>query len=57
MIEDVQPMTVRLPKPAHEQLRRLAFETPAEARESMNDIAVAAISAEIARRLNGKEKP
>lgn len=53
MTEDVQPMTVRLPRPLHEQLRRLAF----EARESMNDIAIAGITAEIARRLNGKEKP
>jgi predicted transcriptional regulator len=39
MTEDVQPMTIRLPKSVHERLRRLAFET----RQSMNDIAVAAI--------------
>ena len=37
--QDVQPMTVRLPKPMREHLRRLAFET----RQSMNDIAVTAI--------------
>jgi hypothetical protein len=43
-------MTIRLPRPLHEQLRRLAFETPPAARESMNDIAVAGITAEIARR-------
>jgi hypothetical protein len=45
----------------HEQLRRLAFETPADARESMNDIAVYGIGAEIARRLHREltreEKP
>jgi hypothetical protein len=57
MTEDVKPMTVRLPKSLHEQLRRLAFETPPDARESMNDIAIAGITAEIARRQNGKEKP
>jgi len=53
MTEDVQPMTIRLPKPVHERLRRLAF----DARESMNDIALAGITAEIERRLNGKQKP
>jgi len=37
--DDTQALTVRLPKPLHEQLRRLAFET----RQSMNDIAVTAI--------------
>jgi hypothetical protein len=52
MTDDTQPMTIRLPKPMHEQLRRLAF----EARESMNDIALAGITAEIARRQNGKEQ-
>ena len=56
MTEDTQSMTIRLPRPLHEQLRRLAFETPPGARESMNDIAVYAIGAEIARRLHRKEK-
>jgi hypothetical protein len=51
MTEDVQPMTLRLPRSMHEQLRRLAFETPPGARESMNDIAIAGITAEITRRL------
>jgi len=37
--DDTQALTVRLPRPLHEQLRRLAFET----RQSMNDIAVTAI--------------
>ncbi len=40
MTEDMQAMTLRLPRPVHEQLRRLAFET----RKPMNDIAVEAIS-------------
>lgn len=53
MTEDVQPVTVRLPRSLHEQLRRLAFET----RESMNDIALAGITAEIARRQHEKETP
>jgi hypothetical protein len=57
MTEDVQSMTIRLPRSLHEQLRRLAFETPPDARESMNDIALAGITAEIERRQNGKEKP
>jgi predicted transcriptional regulator len=38
--DDTQPMTIRLPRPVHEQLRRLAFDT----RKSMNDIAVTAIT-------------
>jgi hypothetical protein len=53
MTENVQPITVRLPRPLHEQLRRVAF----DARESMNDIALAGITAEIARRQHEKEKP
>lgn len=51
--DDTQPMTIRLPRSLHEQLRRLAFES----RESMNDIARAGIRAEIEKRLNGEEKP
>jgi predicted transcriptional regulator len=42
--DDTQPMTIRLPKPTHERLRRLAF----DARTPMNQIAVAAIEAAIA---------
>jgi hypothetical protein len=57
MTEETQPMTVRLPRPLHEQLRRLAFETPRDARESMNDIVLAGITAEIARRQHEKGKP
>lgn len=46
MAEDEQAMTVRIPRPLHERLRRLAFET----REPMNQIVIAAINAEIERR-------
>ena len=42
--DDTQALTIRLPKPTHEKLRRLAF----EARTPMNQIAVAAIEAAIA---------
>jgi predicted transcriptional regulator len=42
--DDTQPMTIRLPKPTHERLRRLAF----EARTPMNQIAVAAIESAVA---------
>jgi predicted transcriptional regulator len=44
MTGDVQPMTIRLPGPTYEKLRRLAF----EAHTPMNQIAVAAINAAIA---------
>ncbi len=42
--DDTQALTIRLPKPTHERLRRLAF----EARTTMNQIAVAAINTAIA---------
>ena len=44
--DDTQALTIRLPKPVHETLRRLAF----EARTPMNQIAIAAIITEIERR-------
>jgi predicted transcriptional regulator len=42
--DDTQALTIRLPRPVHEKLRRLAF----EAHTPMNQIAVAAINAAIA---------
>jgi predicted DNA-binding protein len=43
MTEDVQALTVRLPKPVHEKLRRVAFET----RKPMNEIVVTAVEKEL----------
>jgi predicted DNA-binding protein len=41
--DETQALTVRLPKPLHERLRRLAYDT----RTPMNQIVIDAIEAEI----------
>lgn len=43
MTEDQQAITIRLPRPLHDQLRRRAFET----RKPMSQIVIAAIAKDL----------